>query len=64
VKELSLTSVKNITPELILDWKLDTTLGLAILLCPTLWHILQAAAQMEKAKSKNKIKDPDTVSLN
>jgi hypothetical protein len=61
VKELSLPSVQHLTPDMISNWKLETTLSPATQHCPTLLRILETAAQTEDAKQKNKTKNPETV---
>jgi hypothetical protein len=63
-KELYLPSVEHITPEFISNWTLDVVIEPAIKLCPTLMCILDAAAQTEEAKRRNKIKTPKTVRRN
>ena len=61
---LSLPSVEHITPQFINDWKLETIIEPATQLCPSLLCILEAAAQTEEAKRKNKIKSPKKVRKN
>jgi hypothetical protein len=60
-KELSMPSVEHVSPQFISNWTLDVVLEPATKLCPTLMCILDAAAQTEEAKRKNKIKSPKTV---
>jgi len=56
IKELSLPSVEHVSSKFINDWTLETAVKPATQLCPSLLHILEAAAQTEDAKQKNKIK--------
>jgi len=63
VKELSLPSVEHVSSEFINDWTLETVIEPATQLCPSLLHILEAAAQTEDAKQKNKIKFVKTVRI-
>jgi hypothetical protein len=60
-KELYLPSVEHISPQFISNWTLDVVIKPATELCPTLMCILDAAAQTEEAKQKNKIKNSKTV---
>ena len=61
VKELSLPSVEHVSSEFISHWTLETIVEPAYRLCPSLSRVLEAAAQTEEAKVKNKIKFPKTV---
>jgi hypothetical protein len=63
VKELSLPSVEHVSSEFINNWTLETVIEPATQLCPSLLRILEAAAQTEEAKQKNKIKSPKTVRI-
>lgn len=60
-KELSLPSVEHITPDFISNWSFKRIIEPTTWLCPSLVHILEAAAQTWEAKRKNKIKSPKTV---
>jgi hypothetical protein len=64
VKELSFPSVEDVSSEFISNWTLERVVEPATKLCPSLLHILEAAAQTQEAKRKNKIKFPKTVSRN
>ena len=61
VKELSLPSVEHVSSEFISKWTLERVVEPATQLCPSLLRILEAAAQTEEAKRKNKIKLPKMV---
>jgi hypothetical protein len=61
VKELSLPSVEHVSSEFISHWTLETIVEPAYQLCPSLSRVLEAAAQTEEARQKNKIKFPKTV---
>jgi hypothetical protein len=61
VKELSLPSVEHVSSEFISKWTLESVIEPATQLCPSLLRILEAAAQTQEAKRKNKIKLPKTV---
>lgn len=55
--------LKGITPELIESWSSDTILKPLRILCPTLSPLIIRCAQTDRAKIKNKVKVPDTVSV-
>jgi hypothetical protein len=61
VKALSLPSVEHVSTEFISEWTLESVIEPATQLCPSLLRILEAAAQTEEAKRKNKIKFPKMV---
>ncbi|KAH9956052.1 hypothetical protein BGW80DRAFT_1187891, partial [Lactifluus volemus] len=61
VKELSFPSVEDVSSEFISNWTLERVVEPATKLCPSLLHILEAAAQTQEAKRKNKIKFPKTA---
>ena len=61
VKELSLPSVEHVSSEFISNWTLESVVEPATRLCPSLLRVLEAAAQTEEARRKNKIKFPKTV---
>ena len=61
VKELSLPSIEHVSTEFISNWTLERVVEPATRLCPSLLRILEAAAQTQEAKRKNKIKVPKTV---
>ena len=61
VKELSFPSVAYVSTEFISQWTLKSAIEPATQLCPSLLRILDAAAQTQEAKRKNKIKLPKTV---
>lgn len=63
-KELSLPSVKHVSSEFVSSWTLEHVIEPATMFCPTLLHILEAAAQTQEAKRKNKIKSLKTVRRN
>ena len=61
VKELSLPSVEHVSTEFIANWTLERVVEPATQHCPSLLQILEAAAQTQEAKRRNKIKSPKTV---
>lgn len=61
IKELSLPSVEHVSSEFISHWTLETIIEPTYQLCPSLSRVLEAAAQTEDAKQKNKIKFPKMV---
>ena len=61
VKELSFPSIEYVSTEFISQWTLESVIEPATQLCPSLLRILDAAAQTQEAKRKNKIKLPKTV---
>lgn len=64
VGKLYLPSVEHISPQFINDWTLETIVEPATQLCPSLLRILEAAAQTDEAKQKNKLKTPKKVRIN
>jgi hypothetical protein len=61
VKELTLPSVEHVSSEFISNWTLESIIEPATQLCPSLLRVLEAAAQTQEARRKNKIKSPKTV---
>lgn len=55
--------LKGITPEFIGSWSAHTILHPLRTLCPQISRIAIRAAQTDRAKRKNKVKVPDTVSV-